>query len=79
MPAKRSGFRVTRRNMRGAGLWDWIKKGWNWVKDNKILSRGGKALSTIGVPYAGTVGNVAGALGLGRRRMGRGLYLAGSR
>lgn len=44
----------------GAGLFDWIKKGFNWLKNNKILSRGATALSGILPGQAGTVASVVG-------------------
>ena len=60
----------------GSGLWDWIKKGYNWVKtkalpfvkQHKLISRG---LSLVPHPYAQTGSTVAGVLGYGRRRLRR--------
>lgn len=44
-------------------IWSGIKKGANWVKDNKIISRFGRY-----VPVVGQIGApVAGMVGLGRR------------
>lgn len=58
-----------RYGMRGSGfwgsLWSGIKKGANWVKDQKLISKG---LGAIGNPYAQTASRVASTLGLGRRR-----------
>jgi hypothetical protein len=55
--------------MRGDGffgdVWSGIKKAANWVKDNKVISGVAKALP---IPGAQVVGNIAGAVGLGRRR-----------
>ena len=61
------------RRIRGSGLWSWIKKGYNWVKNkaipyvkqNKLISRG---LSLVPHPYAQVGSTVAGTLGFGRRR-----------
>ena len=70
---------------RGAGIMDWAKKAYSFVKKHRLLSRGAAAIA----PYAGsyapavlTAGKVASAVGLGRRRgarryTGRGLRLAG--
>ena len=57
------------RNMKGSGLWSWIKKAHNYVKSNKLISRAGSALSFI--PGFGTAGAVAGLLGYGKRRGAR--------
>lgn len=35
------------------------------LRKTKLISKSAKALSSLGVPYAGTVGNVAGQLGYG--------------
>ena len=64
----------TPRRIRGSGLWSWIKKGYNfiknkaipYVKQNKLISRG---LSLIPHPYAQVGSTVAGTLGYGRRRI----------
>ena len=70
---------------RGAGIMDWARKAYGFVKKHNLLSRGAAALA----PYAGsyapalaTAGKMATAVGLGRRRgarryTGRGLRLAG--
>jgi len=59
-----------RRVMHGSGLFDWIKKAHSWIKNNKVISTVGSALS--GVPVignvAGVVGSIADTLGYGRRR-----------
>lgn len=64
--------RSQKRVMRGEGffgdVWNGIKKAGNWIKDQKIISNVGNALGSVGVPYAGAVGKVAGAVGLGKRR-----------
>ena len=50
---------------RGGGVLDWLKGAFNWVKDNKIISKG---LSLIPHPL-GQAGSVAAKIvGLGRRR-----------
>jgi hypothetical protein len=56
----------------GSRFTDFFKKAYNFVKDNKLISRAGTALSGI-LPgkygaIAGTIGNVASKVGLGRRR-----------
>lgn len=62
-----------------------------FLRKTKLISRVGKLASMEGVPYAGTIGSVAGKLGYGRRRTvrrrrrrgkgvspaGGGVYLAG--
>ena len=45
----------------GKGFLDFLKK-------TKLLSRAGKVLGSIGVPYAGAIGSAAGMFGHGRRR-----------
>lgn len=57
-----------RRRKNGAGLGDIINKAHNFVKKNKLISRGANLLGAVGVPYAGAIGSVTGALGYGRRR-----------
>ena len=58
-----------RRGQRGAGFWSFLKKAHNWIKQNKVISRGAKFLGSTGlVPQAGTIGTAAGTLGYGRRR-----------
>jgi hypothetical protein len=49
----------------------------NFLRKHKILSKGAAALSSLGVPYVGAAGTVAGKFGYGRRRGGA-LRLAGS-
>jgi hypothetical protein len=70
MPRKRRP-----RKQAGTGpVWDWIKKAarntHNFVKDNRLISRGASALAPLAGPYSGTItriGTTAGALGYGRR------------
>jgi hypothetical protein len=45
--------------------WNGIKKAANWIKDRKIISSVAKAIPN---PISQVVGNVAGAVGLGKRR-----------
>ena len=52
----------------GTGFFDFIKKGFNWLKDNKVISTVAKMIPN---PISQTVGNVAGQLGLGKHRRGR--------
>lgn len=41
------------------------------LRSTKIISKLGNALGSIGVPYAGAVGSVAGKIGYGKKRIGR--------
>lgn len=61
-----------RRKLRGAGFMDFVNNVGNFFKKTGLISKVGTALSMAGVPYAGQVANVAGKLGLGRRRRYRG-------
>jgi hypothetical protein len=71
--------------MRGGSFKSWIKKVGRFLKRHKVISRAGRALGSVGVPYASAVGRVAGKLGYGRRgyrrvrrrRTGGSLRLAG--
>lgn len=69
--------------MKGRGLGSWLKKAWNWIKGNKIISRAAGALAPMLGPGAGgmlgSVGKMAEAVGAGRRRHRHGgaLRLAG--
>ena len=55
------------RGVRGGSLWSWIrKKALPWLKKNSIISKAANLLGNAGVPYANTVGRVAGTLGYGR-------------
>lgn len=70
------------RRMRGRGIREIVGKIGAFLKKHKIISRGGAALGSILPGGWGTaarsVGSVASKLGYGRRRrMGRGLRLAG--
>jgi len=56
----------------GGAVWDWIKKGHNLIRNNKIISRIGNALGNAGVPYAGNIGKAAELLGYGRLNMSLG-------
>ena len=66
-----------RRKQVGKGLGSWLRKAHDWIKKHKLVSRIGSVLGSAGVPYAGSVGSVAGKLGYGRRRrrMGSGVRL----
>jgi len=82
MPYRRSGTAMRRRAMRGGSIRGWLKKGWDFVKANKLLSRGATAAAGILPQYAAplaVVKRVAEAIGAGRRRrMGGALRLAGA-
>lgn len=79
-------LRVRRRHhMHGSGkVMDFLKKAYNYVKNNKLVSRGLSQLAPHAGAYAPLVsgiGSVAGHLGFGRRlhrRYGGALRLAGS-
>jgi len=60
-----------RRRQRGEGLGDILRKVHNFVKSNRLISRAASALSTAGVPHAGTIGTIARTAGYGRRKRGR--------
>jgi len=65
-----------RRRQKGEGpIWDAIKKGarslHNFVKDNRLISRGATALAPALGPYSGTVGNIgriAAVAGYGKKK-----------
>jgi hypothetical protein len=59
--------------MSGAGLFDWVSKAFNWIKDNKVISTIGDVVSSIpGMhPLVGTVSGLAKSVGLGRKRGAR--------
>lgn len=56
------------KSMKGKGFVDFFKKVGNWIKDNKIISSVAKAIPH---PASQVIGNVAGAVGLGKKRKGR--------
>jgi hypothetical protein len=47
---------------------DVLRSAHDFVKKNKLISRAASALSAAGLPYAGTIGSAASAMGYGRRR-----------
>ena len=53
--------------MQGKGFLSGVN---NFLKKTKIISNVGRMAGGLGVPYAGAVGSVAGALGYGRRKRG---------
>lgn len=63
--AGRRRRRVGRPRKRGRGIFSKIN---DFLKKHRIISTVGKALGSVGVPYAGAIGNAAGVLGYGRRR-----------
>lgn len=98
MPLARRHCRVggKRRRHRGRGIMDFLNKAHSFVKNNQLVSKGASLLApTIANKFgsnagniAAKIGNVAGALGYGRRRrmhrlgmgkrrVGYGLHLAG--
>ena len=71
MPRKstRKGSRKSRKTRRGRGkVTDWLRKANDWLRKTKVVSKVANSLGSVGVPYAGAVGNVADKLGYGRRR-----------
>jgi hypothetical protein len=60
--------RRTRALIGGSKFTDFFKKAHDFIKSKKLVSTVANALGSVGVPYAGTIGNVAGKLGYGRRR-----------
>ena len=67
MPARRSApkRRVSRKTLHGAGFLDFFKSVGGFLKDSKIISTVASMIPNGG---AQTVGRLAGAVGLGRRR-----------
>lgn len=63
MPRKSS----RRKSQRGAGIGQDIMSGLKsverWARKNKAVSKVGRALDSVGVPYAGKVAKVASQLG----------------
>jgi hypothetical protein len=58
--------------VKGAGFFKWMRKSaLPWIKKHKILSRGARTLSKLGVPYVVLAGRAAGFAGYGRPRKGR--------
>ena len=49
-----------------------IKPVGGFLKNTKLISTVGNALGSVGVPVAGTIGKVAGAVGLGRKKRKKG-------
>ena len=72
---RRHRLGLGRRRHRGRGLMDFLGKANNFLRNSKLISSVASALPGVGP----VIGNVAGALGYGRRRrrLGRGLSLAG--
>ena len=65
-----------KRRMRGgklsvSGVVSALKKANNYLKANKLISRGANTLGSLGVPYASRIGSVASSLGYGQRRRRR--------
>jgi hypothetical protein len=58
------GFRIDHPQY-GTGFFDFIKKGFNWLKNNKVVSTVAKLIPH---PAAQTVGNIAEQLGGKKRR-----------
>lgn len=94
MPRRRNTYALTRtrggRSMAGSGFMKFLKKVHRFLKKTKLLSKGAKMASAMGVPYSEQIakaGKVAGAVGYGRRRRrtyrrrnrGGALRLAGQR
>jgi hypothetical protein len=77
--------RMSRRQAGRGRVWNWIKRAagtvGRFIKDNKLISKGAAFLAPkIGGPIGaaiGQAGTAAGSMGLGRRRRGGSLRLAG--
>jgi hypothetical protein len=52
---------------RGGSLKSFFRKVGSFLKKTKLISRLGRTLGAVGVPYAGTIGTAAGSIGYGRR------------
>ena len=69
--------RRPRKNMQGDGLsdiWKGLKKAHNWIKKNKIISRGASALAPIAGRFSSgvsRVGDLAAINGYGKRKRRR--------
>ena len=63
-----------RRAVYGGSLRSWLGKAKRFLKRTKLISRSGNVLGKLGVPYAGTIGKIAGVVGYGARggSLGRG-------
>ena len=65
--------------MQGEGffgdVWNGIKKGANWIKDNQVISKGLNALGgVVPGPYGSALragSGLAGSIGLGKKRKGK--------
>ena len=64
--------------MRGGGFLDFLGKANDFLKSSKLGSTIANGLGAAGIPYASSVGSALGSFGYGRKRVGRGLRLAGS-
>jgi len=74
MPRRKS-YTVARRRThrrRGGSFWGFLKKANSWLRRSGAISKVANALGSAGVPFASKIGSVAGTLGYGRRRRGRG-------
>lgn len=64
---------MPKRKLRGAGFFDTLSKGFNFLKNNKVLSTVAnlaKVIPHAGVQkYAGTAGNLLGSIGMGKKRV----------
>lgn len=68
MVVHRRRMRTRRVRRRGAGFMDALRSAHDWIKKNRLISTVANSLSKVGVPYAGSIGTAASALGYGRRR-----------
>lgn len=55
------------RKQKGDGFADFARKANEWLRKTKAISKVANTLATVGVPYAGNIGQVAGKLGYGKR------------
>jgi len=67
MPRRRTR-KLIRRRQRGGSFMSFLKRVGKFFKRTKLISRAGRLAGMLGVPYVGTIGRAAGAVGLGRRR-----------
>ena len=79
LSANQMGHEAAATEAEGGSLGEWLKNMWgkikqgaetvsNVLKDTKAISTIGNTLGSLGVPFAGTVANIAGKMGYGRKR-----------
>ena len=69
-----------RRRTRGGSIRSWLSNANKWLRKHKVISKGSKFLSDVGVggPYTANVAKYSGKLGYGTSRAGGALRRAGA-